>query len=60
MRGRGQKETLTYLVGVDRVVHQRPTDPACVQRESDAPVHRAGHGGPADESAPIKCEACIK
>ena len=45
------------LVRVDRVVHDRPAEAARVQRQGDAPVERAGDGGPAEERAPVEGEA---
>jgi hypothetical protein len=43
-------------VRVDAVVHERPEHATGVQRPGDGPVDGAGHGGPAEEGAPIERE----
>ena len=46
------------LVCVDRVVHDRPAEPAGVQWQRDAPVHRSRDGCPPEECTPVECQAC--
>lgn len=47
-----------HLVCVDAVVHERPADAACIEREADSPVDGADDGGPPEERAPVEREAC--
>ncbi len=45
------------LVRIDGVVDERPADAGAVQRQHDGPIAAAAHRRPAQQRAPVECQA---